>query len=143
MLPIDIAAELVHAINGHDVPALAALMTQDHELVDALDNAVRGRDAVAQAWQMYFDIVTDYELAVDTALASADVVALFGRARGRTGSAGHQDRWDIPWACRAEVREQRVASWRIYCDNEPARRSLARTAAAAPRAVVVDEPEGE
>ena len=126
--PIEVAGALVQAINRHDVPALAALLTDEHVLVDALDNTVYGRAAVVDAWQMYFDIVSDYEIEIEATFMCASVVALFGRARGRMGARAGEERWDIPWACLAETRGERAASWRIYCDNEPARRSLARAA---------------
>ncbi len=132
--PIEVAGALVHAINRHDIRSLESLLTADHVLVDALDNAVNGRADVVRAWEMYLELVSGYELEVEAAFASESVVALFGRARGRTGPAGGEEPWDIPWACQAEIRGDAVASWRIYCDNEPARRSFARGAAtAAPR----------
>lgn len=125
--PIEVAGAMVQAINRHDVPELAGLLTEDHELIDALDNAVRGREAVAAAWEMYFGIVADYHLEVESVFARDSTAALFGRARGRTGIGADAD-WDIPWACQVATRGERVACWRIYCDNEPARRSLAASA---------------
>src|SRR5512146_3528007 len=110
--PIEVAGAMVQALNRHAVPELAGLLTEDHELIDALDNAVRGREAVAAAWEMYFGIVADYHLEVESVFARDSTAALFGRARGRTGIGADAD-WDIPWACQVATRGERVASWRI------------------------------
>ncbi len=58
------ARELVRAINAHAVAALAELMTDDHELGDAIDNFVRGREHSVRAWRTLLALIPDHALAL-------------------------------------------------------------------------------
>jgi ketosteroid isomerase-like protein len=123
----DVVRAFVDAVNAHDVDALDRLMTEDHVFVDALGSQVAGRAAMLQAWTKYFALVPDYRIHVDEMLSRGGTVAAFGRAGGTYAPAPPLDAanaWETPAAWRAEVRDGRVALWRVYADNLPMRKLM-------------------
>ena len=127
MRPAEVAAAFVARINAHDVVGLSKLMTDDHVFIDALDNRTGGRDAMRAGWKQYLTVVPDYWIKVDTILEKHGTVALFGRAGGTYAGSipkGRSGRWEVPAAWLAEVRDGRVAMWRVYADNLPMRRLM-------------------
>jgi hypothetical protein len=129
MSPLAIARAFVDQINSHDIAGLAALMCDDHLFIDPGGDEVRGRDSMCQAWAQYFRIIPDYWVRIDHVLDIEETVALFGLAGGtyaRDGRLDRSDRWEIPAAWRAVIREDRVAVWQVYADNEPLRKIMDR-----------------
>jgi ketosteroid isomerase-like protein len=132
----DVAMTFVAKINAHDVDGLVALMTPDHVFVDALDNAFRGVDKMREGWKLYFAWFPDYAIEVTDEFDKGNVVAMFGRARGTftvNGKLARENFWEIPAAWRAVVKDGRVAEWRVYCDNDPARKIMAANTPAKPK----------
>ncbi len=128
MHPTQIALSFVEQINRHEVEGLAALMTEDHVFVDALGARVQGRQAMRKAWSGYFAWFPDYTITCTDVLEKGKVVALFGAACATYSAGGKpapEDRWEAPAAWKVVVRGGRVAEWRVYVDNEPARRIMA------------------
>jgi uncharacterized protein (TIGR02246 family) len=118
----EVALAFVEQVNRHDAGALATLMTPDHRFVDGLGQEVRGRAEMEQGWRGYFAWFPDYSIQVHDTLSNRNVVALFGTAQGTyapTGSLRPEAHWEIPAAWKAVVRNQRIAEWRVYADNEP------------------------
>jgi len=119
----------IQAINRHEIATLTSLMTADHEFVDSLGVTVRGKDEMRQAWIAYFFMIPDYTITVLDALAQGDAVVVTGRAAGTVAASGTLppgNRWEIPLAVRADVREGKVARWQVFADNEPVRAILNR-----------------
>jgi ketosteroid isomerase-like protein len=124
----DVAMAFVAKINAHDVDGLVALMTPDHLFVDALDHSFRGAEQMRQGWKFYFGMFPDYAIEVTEELSRGNDVAMFGRARGTfalNGKLARENSWEIPAAWKAVVKEGQVAEWRVYCDNDPARKIMA------------------
>jgi uncharacterized protein (TIGR02246 family) len=122
--PLEVARAFVDRINTRDVDGLAALMTDDHRFIDSLGQVIAGRDTMRAGWSMYFRMVPDYTLEPAEWFTDGDVVVLTGTAGGSyspDGGGGPDRRWRTPAACRAVVRGDRVAEWRVYADNEPIR----------------------
>ncbi len=120
MQPTDIVCAFVNAINHQNVDEIVGLMTEDHVFTDSMGTAVRGRTRMRAGWAGYFRIVPDYTITVEETFSDGSVVILLGVARG-TYAAGA---WSTPAAWRAKVRDDRVAEWRVYADNEPLRRLM-------------------
>ena len=129
----DIAMAFVAKINQRDVDGLVALMTPDHVFIDALGNTMRGADQMRKGWQGYFSLFPDYAIEVTDEFSRGEVAAMFGKARGTfavNGNLTRENFWEIPAAWRAVVKNGRVAEWRVYCDNDPARKIMAANARA-------------
>ena len=125
-----IAQAFIRAINRQDVESLAGLMTEDHKFTDALDNSLAGREAMRAAWAGYFRMVPDYTVAVEETLCDGPVVVLLGTAQGTYSADGKlspENRWKTPIALRAFVEGDEVSEWRVYADNEPMRRLMAKS----------------
>jgi len=120
--PKDVALAFVDRINRHDLAGLAALMTEDHRFVDGLGQEVRGRERMVEGWHGYFAWFPDYSIKVDHTSSNGNVVALLGTAQGTycvNGCTPAENHWQIPAAWKALIRNERVAEWRVYADNEP------------------------
>ena len=57
-------------------------MTENHEFIDTYSNSIRGKRALIEAWQIYFRLFPDYEVSIDQATASEDLVILLGSSTG-------------------------------------------------------------
>ena len=132
---LDVALAFVAKINSHDVNGLVELMTADHVFVDALGSTFRGAEQMRQGWKGYFALFPDYAIEVTDQFNRGDVVAMFGKGsrhirRQRQPAAGEL----LGNSRCVESRRQRgrVAEWRVYCDNEPARKIMAANTPAKP-----------
>jgi len=119
---LDIALRFVDRISHRDPGGLAALMTEDHRFVDGLGQEVQGREQMEKGWAGYFSWFPDYSIHVDDAMSDGTVAALFGSAEGTYSATREQHtsaHWKIPAAWKAVVRDERIAEWRVYANNEP------------------------
>ena len=126
--PVEVALAFVAKINAHDVDGLVALMTPDHVFIDALGATTRGAEPMRAGWKTYLAWFPDYAIEVTEQFSHGDAVALFGKARGTyavNGKLPRENFWEIPAAWRACIRNGRVAEWQVYCDNDPARKTMA------------------
>lgn len=126
-----VARAFVRAINRQDLEALATLMTEEHRFLDAIGNIVEGRDKMRTAWSKYFQMIPDYSVHIDEVFCDGPVVVLLGRAQGTYSPDGQlkpENRWTMPAAFRALIAGGRVAEWRVYCDNEPLRQRMSKSA---------------
>lgn len=127
MSPLQVAQAFVARINCQNVDGLAALMTEDHRFIDSLGEIAAGRETMRQGWKYYFAMVPDYTLVPESWLADGPVVVMLGSAGGTYSPDGVQTperKWSCPAACRALIRENLVAEWRVYADNEPIRKLM-------------------
>jgi uncharacterized protein (TIGR02246 family) len=128
--PQEVAEQFVSAINAHNVERLASLMTSDHRFIDSLGDIVEGRDAMREGWKAYFAVVPDYKLEISHCFVATDgatEVMLVGLASGSYQSKGIRrpnSSWSTPAALRAAVRNDKVAEWQVYADNEPIRQQM-------------------
>jgi hypothetical protein len=125
--PSAVVLAFIGKINRHDVGGLTALMTDDHEFVDSLGMAVRGKDAMRQAWISYFFLIPDYAITVDDLFTKDNSAAVVGTAGGTYAVRGEllpENGWSIPIAIRCTVRDGLVARWQVFADNEPVRQLM-------------------
>jgi hypothetical protein len=137
-----VARGFVRAINLRDVDALAELMTEGNRFVDSLGNAAEGREKMQAAWAAYFLMVPDYTITVEETYChpsdedlspgtptAQEVVVMLGVAQGTYAADGQlkaENRWKTPAAFRASIEDGKVAEWRVYADNDPIRRRMAK-----------------
>jgi ketosteroid isomerase-like protein len=116
------ALKFVNEVNRHDVDAVVAMLADDHLFVDGLGQELRGREKLREAWRSYFAAFPDYHIAVKEWFQNGRVIALFGTASGTYAVDGvlpAENRWSVPAAWRAVVREHSIVHWQVYADNEP------------------------
>jgi ketosteroid isomerase-like protein len=130
MTPQKVAEQFVMAINAHDIERLASLMTSDHHFIDSLGAVVEGRDTVREGWKFYFSMVPDYKLHISSFFVAEDgkaEIVLIGVAGGSYSSNGikrPESSWSTPSAVRAVIRDDQIAEWQVYADNEPIREQM-------------------
>jgi uncharacterized protein (TIGR02246 family) len=125
-----VAQQFVRAINRQDVHAMAALMTEGHRFIDSLGNVVTGSAAMRAGWAGYFRMVPDYSIAVEESYSDGPVAILLGTAQGTYAAGGElkpENRWTTPVAVRAFVEDGKIAEWRVFADNEPIRKLMAKS----------------
>lgn len=126
-----VAHAFVRAINRQDADALAELMTEEHRFIDSMGNIVEGREKMRTAWTKYFQMVPDYTVAVEETFCDGPVVVMLGMAQGTYSPDGQlesENHWTTPTAFRAFLQDQKMAEWRVYCDNEPIRQRITKNA---------------
>ena len=124
-----VAAAFAGAISRQDVDALVELMTPGHRFVDSLGGVTEGRETMRAAWAGYFRMVPDYTVDVRETFCNGPVVVMLGVARGTYAADGRlseENRWQTPAVLRAVIEDGKVAEWRVYADNEPMRRLMAK-----------------
>jgi len=106
-------------------------MSEEHRFIDSLGNLTEGREKMRTGWEMYFKMVPDYTVAIDETLCDGPVVVMLGTGQGTYSPDGKlkaENKWTTPVALRAFIEAQKVAEWRVYCDNEPIRQRVAKSA---------------
>jgi ketosteroid isomerase-like protein len=125
--PTTVVLEFIDKINAKDVSALCALMTDDHIFIDGLGNRLQGREKLRGGWEGYFAWFPDYRISHEEIFRERDTVAVFGSASATyavNGKLTKENHWEVPAAWKAVVRDGLIAEWRVYCDNQPARKLL-------------------
>jgi ketosteroid isomerase-like protein len=128
---ISVAHAFVRAINRQDVDGIVALMSEEHRFIDSLGNVTEGREKMRTGWGMYFKMVPDYTVAIEETLCDGPVVVMLGTAQGTYSPDGKlkpENKWTTPTTLRAFIEGQKVTEWRVYCDNEPIRQRVAKSA---------------
>ena len=120
--PIDVVLRFEQTINSRNPAAIVGLLTTDS--VDSLGTRLQGLEKLRAAWEGYFKMVPDYTISHEEIFNHGDTVAVFGSARG-TFSQDSQIRkenfWETTAAWRALVKDEKIAQWQIFADNEPIR----------------------
>jgi ketosteroid isomerase-like protein len=119
--------EFMDRINAADVDGLCSLMTDDYLFIDGLGNRFTGREHMRTGWKMYFSWFPDYRVSHEEIFQEHNIVAVFGIASGTYAVKGNlpiENHWQVPAAWKAVVRDAQIAEWRVYCDNQPARKLM-------------------
>ncbi len=113
----------VEKINEHDVEGLAKLMSDGHKFIDSMGIKVIGKKEMKQAWKDYFKWFPDYEITINNTLLTNDSVGIFGYAKGTFGTEDPSDidKFKIPAAWRAKVKDNLITEWQAIADNEVVR----------------------
>lgn len=129
MDPIGVVKLFAERICAQDPDGLADLMTDDHRFTDGMGTIDQGRERMREGWKGYFAMVPDYWIRIDRIMNEGEIVLAVGLAGGTyttDGSLKPENYWEVPAAWYALVRENKVAEWRVYVDNEPIRQIMER-----------------
>lgn len=125
--PVSVVLAFLDAINARDVDKICALMSEDHVFVDGLGNQMGGRESMRKAWSGYFQWFPDYRVSHEEIFSQGEVVAAFGSAEGTyavKGELAKENHWSVPAAWKAVVQNGLVKEWRVYADNQAARKIM-------------------
>jgi ketosteroid isomerase-like protein len=117
------------AINTRKAEAVCLLLTDDSVLIDSLGNRVEGVAKLRSAWEGYFKWVPDYTISHEEIFANNSTVAMLGTAQGTYAADGQMKKenfWKTPAAWKAVVKNDMIAEWQVFADNEPIRAIMRR-----------------
>jgi ketosteroid isomerase-like protein len=116
---LEIAQAFVKAVNAADLPAMRALMTEDHTFTDALGRSTSGVEKMIVGWRYFFEAFPEYWIRVDKVIADGSLVALFGEAGGNWRIDGQvlPHSWSVRAAWLGEIEAGKVKTWSVCCDT--------------------------
>jgi ketosteroid isomerase-like protein len=126
---IAIVLKFEQLINTRKAEAVCSLLTDDSVLIDSLGSRVEGPVKLRSAWEGYFKWVPDYTISHEEIFADGNTVAMFGMAQGTYTDDGQMKKenfWKTPAAWRAVVKNDKIAQWQVFADNEPIRAIMRR-----------------
>jgi ketosteroid isomerase-like protein len=129
MTPTEATKAFIEKINAHSLDGLCELMTEDHTFVDGGGAVTRGREAMRDAWQVYFSMMPDYLITAEHILAEKNIVGIFGKASGTYSSDGklkRENKWQVPVAILAIIRDEKIVHWQVYADNDSVSQIIAK-----------------
>lgn len=115
---ISIALRFNEMINSRNLTGLSDLMTEDHTFIDIPGRVHEGRDSMIVGWAEFFREYPDYRNNFTRVATNGNTVIMVGF------SECSFDQLDGPSIWTAEIRDDLVAEWRIYEDNQEVRRLL-------------------
>lgn len=109
----------VAAINSADPVRIRACMTEDHTFTDALGLSFSGAAKMQLGWQHFLHAYPGYQINVKHVFAEGNRVALIGEATGGWQVDGEilPERWTVAAAWLAEVENQQIKHWSVFCDT--------------------------
>ncbi len=120
----------IERVNVADTDGLVALLAEPHLFIDSLGHVLKGdRRTLTGAWRNYYQLVPDYHIEVEEILQDGDTLMIVGRASGTVAEHGEirpGNRWVLPAAFRAVVRDDFIGGWQVYCDTTPVQEIMKR-----------------
>ena len=115
----EIILNFVRGINEHNINALAELMSENHNFIDAHGNMVEGRETMKSGWAGYFSLFPDYKIEITDMYEYGNTFVMFGNASGTfKGINPETNSWKLPATFRAELQNDKVKLWQVYCDTK-------------------------
>jgi ketosteroid isomerase-like protein len=113
----DVAFRFVEAINRLELDTLTDLMTEDHTFVDLSGDRHEGRETMRDGWREYMTSFPEYMIHVSEVYEVGDTVFLVGRTTGSHLKLPREVEFREPIIWAAQIRDGRVAEWRLYDDT--------------------------
>lgn len=117
---LNTAIKYIEKINKHDVNGIADILTPDHKFIDSTGIVCDGKRDMKKAWKGFFSWFPDYEITVLNTLLTNDTVGFFGYATGSFYNDINDpfNKFKIPAAWRAKIRNNLISEWQVFADNE-------------------------
>jgi len=113
--------EFIETINDHKIDKIIDMLADDHVLIDSMGTKATGKETLLKSWKGYFSWFPDYKIELKHTFVDEDSISLFGKASGTfyTGADIKENKFEIPAAWRAEVKQNKISLWQIFADNHP------------------------
>ena len=115
-ITVDVVSKFVECINAEDLDGLCSLMTDDFTFIDYGGKVERGKDVMRQGFKGYFSDYPQYKIITEKVLTGGTGVAIIGKTTGSHISPEVEVKETVLWT--AEIRDGKVAQWRIYADTD-------------------------
>jgi len=130
-----VAIQFVDKINHHDVNGILDMLTDDHMLIIEGEIDAEGKSKMENAWQYYFDMFPDYTIKPSRVEVNGGLVVIVGRSDGTITELGRKrltingelppyEEYQGPAIWAAGVKEDKIAVWAVYSDNDKNREEL-------------------
>jgi chorismate-pyruvate lyase len=106
------------SINARNLESLVARMTEDHRFIDVENRIVHGRIAVREAWRGFFEAYPDYRNVFEILTSHEDRVLVLGHSVCSLSALHGPGIWT------ATIRGDQVLEWRVWADEDAARREM-------------------
>jgi predicted SnoaL-like aldol condensation-catalyzing enzyme len=93
-------------------------MTEDHTFIDRENTTVKSKQDMIASWSKFFKAFPIYKNTFDRIESYDDIVIMIGHAYWSKDNKYDRAIWS------ARIRNDLVAEWRVYYDNDENRRSL-------------------
>ena len=113
---IDIAMQLVAALNTRSPDRVCELITPDCRFIDSTGGAIEGAPAIEAATKKFFELDPTFRLEIRSSTVRGDDALLSGRSRSSEPSLNHDTLW------RMKVRDAKIAEFQSF-GTQPVRLS--------------------
>jgi ketosteroid isomerase-like protein len=128
MPPVAAVVSFIDRINHGDVAGLAALMTEDHQLLVLDESPVTGKEQNVAAWEGYATSFPDYVIYPHEIVERDGRVAVLGHTTGSHLGLPDDDEAKLLVVWVAQVRDGALSRWRILEDGPGVRREFGLSA---------------
>ncbi len=130
-----VALQFVDRINHHDIGGIVDMMTENHMLIISGEIDTEGKGKMQKAWKYYFDMFPDYTIKPSHVVVNGGLVVIVGRSDGTITELGRKrltingelppyEEYQGPGIWAAGVKEEKIAVWAVYEDNDKNREGL-------------------
>ena len=119
---IDIAMQLVAALNTRSPDRVCELITPDCRFIDSTGGAIKGAPAIEAATKKFFELDPTFRLEISSSTVRGDDALLSGRSRSSEPSLNHDTLW------RMKVRDAKISEFQSF-GTQPVRLSQILTSA--------------
>ena len=117
--PRNIVLRYVEQINAHDVDGIVGLLSDDYHFVNSSGDEFSGRQFMRETWLDQFAKHPDFRIRVNTVIADAGGVAIFGFSEGTyapDGELREENKWSVPAAFLLTARGGKVTYFETFSD---------------------------
>src|SRR4030095_8752048 len=125
----EVVKAYINKINSHDIDGLISLISEDHTFIDSMGINTHGKENMRSAWDTYLTFFPDYTINAKEMICKNGMVAVFGTAKGTLATDGKilpENSFEIPASWTAVVKDRKISVWRVYADNDPVRKLIAK-----------------
>ncbi len=94
-------------------------MSENHTFIDAHENIMEGMETMQKGWEGYFNLFPDFKIEITDLYEYGNTFVMFGYASGTfKGINPDSNYWKLPAAWKAEVEDNKIKIWQVYCDTK-------------------------